>query len=196
MAVVPRLPVLGVPHRSVARGAPSPPLFPDTGRTSVDATPCSPPQALGPPPGPRRGTPQARSVSPHCHAYAHPASRAAAAPPSAAHAQTEEPLCESAPPIFTRPRGRAGRSRGLGGVRLRPREPNRRGGLRPPRRRERLDLPGFAGDRAPSPVEMGGTQRIEAVPQAVRMAGGRVQPGGSSAHRPRSSRRRPTFERA
>jgi len=106
-------------------------------------------------------------------------------PTIATHAQTAASLLEIATPILPRPRGRAGRSRGLGGVRIRPREPNRRGVLRQPRRRERRALPGFEGDRAQYPVEMGSPQRIAEGPHAVRIEGGtceaRLQPRSHAA---------------
>src|SRR5262249_600870 len=80
VAARPTLPVLGAPHRCVARGSPSPAPFPDPDLTSDDYTPCYPPRPRGRPAGPERGTPQSPPASPYCHSSSHPASRVAAAP--------------------------------------------------------------------------------------------------------------------
>src|SRR5262245_2272786 len=90
-------------------------------------------------------------------------------PAIATHAQAQEHLFQIATPIFTMPIGRPGRSRGLRFVLIRPIEHNGGGVLMQPGRWDRIDLQGFEGDRAKHPVEIGGKQRIEDVPQAVIM---------------------------
>jgi hypothetical protein len=60
---------------------------------------------------------------------------------------------------------RPGRSWSLGGVRIHPVERNGRGVLMQPGRRDGLDLQGSQGDRAKPPIEIGGQQGIEDVPQ-------------------------------
>src|SRR5262245_38598988 len=78
-------------------------------------------------------------------------------------------VCQRLTPLVTMPIGRTGRTRGLRFVRIRPIEHNGGGGLMQPGRWNRISLQGFEGDRAKHPVEVGGKQGIEDVPQAVIM---------------------------
>jgi len=83
------------------------------------------------------------------------------------HAETQQDVCEIVTTVFAMPIGRAGRSRRLRGVCIRPIERNGRRILMEPRCRERRDLQRFAGDHPKHLVEIGGKQRLEDAPQAV-----------------------------
>jgi hypothetical protein len=70
------------------------------------------------------------------------------------------------------PVGRPRSPRRLRFVLIGPIEYNRRRVLMQPRRRDGIDVQGFEGNRTQHRVEIGRTQRIEDMPQAVIMEGG------------------------
>ncbi len=59
--------------------------------------------------------------------------------------------------------------------------------------RNGIDLQCFERDRAKHPIEIGGKQRIEDVPQPVIMERGTCEPWLQQRHHPRSSSRLPHF---
>src|SRR5262249_24097925 len=103
-------------------------------------------------------------------AVPHPETQGEAAIP--AHAEAEQNLFASVPPICAMPVGWPWCPWGLGSVCIRPLEGNRGGSLMPPRGQDRRDFQGFEGNSPQDLVESGGKQGIQDVPQAVIMQRG------------------------
>src|SRR5262249_4982342 len=114
-----------------------------------------------------------------CYTIAAVAVADTAAPGDAAipaHAKTEEPRFAIVPPVFARPVSRPRSPQRLRFVLIGPIAGKRGGALRPPRGRDGIDLQGLESHGTKLGVEMGRTQRIEAVPQPVIIAGGTGEP--------------------
>ena len=103
-------------------------------------------------------------------AHAQTQREALTAPP-----ETQEHLLESIMAILAMPVRRPGGSRGLRLVFIRAIEGERRRILMEPGGREGLDLQGVEGDSTKHAVELGGTQRLEELPQPVIMERGAGQ---------------------
>jgi hypothetical protein len=93
-----------------------------------------------------------------------------------AYPEAEKHLVEIITAVLTMPVGRLGSPRGAGGICIRPRERNRRGGLVPPGCRDSLDRQRFARDRTQDPGAIGRKERIEDRPSPVIMERGPREP--------------------
>jgi hypothetical protein len=92
------------------------------------------------------------------------------------HAQTAEHLFAGVPPVLALPVGRSRRPRRVRCVRLGPLEDQRGGVLRQPGRRDGIHCQGLQGERAPHPLAMGRTQRLQARPAPILMECGTRAP--------------------
>jgi hypothetical protein len=105
-------------------------------------------------------------------------------PPIPTDPETEEHLFEVVATIFAMPIRRVGGLSTLRLVRIRPVEQHGRGVLMQPGRRDGIDFQGFQGDRTKHLVEIGRTQRIKDMPQAVIIEGGPREPRLQQRHHP------------
>ena len=84
-------------------------------------------------------------------------------PSIAAHAQTEEPLCEVVTTVLALPIGRARRPQCLRFVLVGPIQGNRGGVLMQPGRRDSIDFERLERDGAKDLIEIGGKQGVQDV---------------------------------